>query len=317
MTAAKAIRHGMALALASAVALGGCGSSGAGRDVVADSQADATEMGPELDGTDSHGLDGAESATPSDFAPSDLPPAEAGSEIPDGASTADSTTDLPIDAVDISTPDAACSPPDLPTCSETACGAVSDLADEDGLKAFLGAAPWHENGAWCAVSNEVRLAGPIEIAAADIVAPDWCEQPPCAPVFQLLTTVPGVTCTESMPALTKFCPKIRIEQAQFRVRPGRWVSEGFASSVVPVLGIVGPCEAPCAANEATCPNHTCYPKPVADYSPMHCLMCRGGDDRECACWGEHGPVAEGTVCGWVQGDVALNGHCKCGTCTSP
>lgn len=327
MRLAQLFFHASVILTVAMVAIGiGCASSNAQGDLIAeDSPSLTTDTRDELlpdsnQVTDTVGDPDAPTSTDPSIRDI-LSPDDATNSTLDTMSSLDFTPTFDSTVSDTDSDDASdapeCSPPALPTCPETACGTVTELTDEAALKAFLAAAPWHENAAWCAVSDEVHFAGPLSVQAADIAAPNWCDEPPCAPVFQLLTPVPGITCTEPMNHPSKFCPEIRIDQAQFRVRPGRWVSQGFVTTITPVLGIVGPCDASCAENEATCPNHTCFPVPMADYSPFHCLLCRGGDDQMCGCWGEQGPVADGTPCGWVQGGVALNGHCKCGQCTLP
>ena len=223
-----------------------------------------------------------------------------------------------IDATSLDAPESSdeglCVPPPLPACPETQCGPVTDLTDEAALRAYLASATWTDEAAWCTVMNEVRFPGTAEISAADFQATLGCKKPPCTPSFIFVNEVPGVTCVGASNLLT-LCPKVRFQNAQFRLRPARLVADGIALFVSPVLGIVGPCAEPCATGEAACPNHTCFPmlKPPSN-GLVHCKWCRGGEDNQCSCWDENGPLPDGTECQGHVGDVVWSGHCRCGYC---
>lgn len=206
---------------------------------------------------------------------------------------------------------APCVPPAPTGCPATACGDARPLADAAAAVAYLSGLEWNLDRPWCALGDEVVVAGPVEIDIATMPLPAFCDDvnDPCTHALRMWPAVPGITCLDEGEPL--FCQRIRIQDARFRARASRMRIDGFAPSWLGVIDLLGPCDAPCAEGEVACPDHTCWPNAM-----LHCQGCLGGSDAVCGCRDEGGPLPDDTRCLWVSGDVIGSGWCRCGVCST-
>jgi hypothetical protein len=211
---------------------------------------------------------------------------------------------------------------DLPVfegCPATRCGPGRDIANSAELGAFVDAAPpeWISRGPYTdgclAASDDLRVTGTMTAQAADIAVPANCAGACRQEVkFQLLGTPAGVECLDPEFFFDfTLCGRLALTDATIRTRMVLVDVHPSIENFIPVVEVMGACEAACGGGEIACAeSHTCWGN-VRD----HCAYCLDGSNEDCACWNGTDFEADGTECFFfTSGDTGPAGTCQSGTC---
>lgn len=225
------------------------------------------------------------------------------------ATTGPETTDI-VHGLDIST---------------TVCPEPVEVTSASELFEAVGALEWAWLGPYSSeavpVSDPVAVTGTIVLGAASVTVPPEClDRTDCRHeakfrIDRAPDGVVGTTEDDIMPWLGAYAT-VELSDTVVRVRAVLYDTHPEEYNFVPIVEILGGCDAECPEGTQECPrDHLCYS--TAPSSGAYCRLCAQLPKETCACWTPDGPVDDGTQCYFmVSGDVMCDGTCSEGVCLS-
>jgi hypothetical protein len=208
-------------------------------------------------------------------------------------------------------------------CVPSACMMGPTVSAAGTLVAIIEATTWapvgrHTSGCLSA-SADIAIEGALTLRSEDVAVPGWCSaRNDCRNqvMFRVRGQAAGVTCLD--PEIWfdfTMCAGVALADTTIRLRTLQQdVHPSHVGNFIPLVEVLPPCAASCAAQEVSCEaTHTCWGS-VAD----HCAHCLGGSRAVCACWDGSSFKADGTPCTYFAGnDIGVLGQCRAGVCQRP
>ena len=202
------------------------------------------------------------------------------------------------------------------TVAEFVCPDPIPVGNVDELLAVLETAAWESVGPYSSGSlpptPDLVVGGTVTLESKNIPVPAGClDRDDCRNQAVLSAVdVEGALVEgdaglfEGDTRLTLTDTTVRLSLSMLDTHPGPF-------NFVPLVSVIGPCDAPCDPDEFACPaDGRCYGSFDA-----YCRRCEGRPAAECACRAPEGPLADGTSCDYfISGDVIEVGECRAGIC---